>query len=548
MLDPTHLAPHAVARWAVATPETVAVHEIDGRQLTYAELHDDALRWAEALRRVGVGRGDHVGTMMPASVEAQLALLACGWLGAVEVPVNTAHRGQMLLYTLEHADVTTLIVAAEHLAVLAEVAAALPLLGTVIVVPSPSFWPGDVTSGRAISRPEPDGGGGTRQREPRFIGVAEMLDGVGPADDLPGPQVHDVAALLFTSGTTGPSKAVIAPWGLIHAIWSWVPDDAVMPGEGFYCSLPMFHNSGRSGFCNAMDRGATFIFRDKFSVTNFWSDVRSAGAVVAALVGPLTSLVYGAAPRHDDADNPLRGVILGPMIPNIVDFEERFGVRVATCYGQTECGCPITTGWDHGPWANCGRDRLTWPFNEVRLVDEYDNPVPAGTVGEMVVRSPEPWTMILGYYKMPEATVEAWRNGWFHTGDAFKADADGWYYFVDRLRDSIRRRGENISSFEVEAAVSGHPDVIECAAIGIRTEHGDDEVMAAVVVTDRATFDPAELVGWLEPRMPRYMMPRYIEAFDDLPRNQTTSRVRKNELRARGVTETTWVRPSPPGR
>jgi crotonobetaine/carnitine-CoA ligase len=163
-------------------------------------------------------------------------------------------------------------------------------------------------------------------------------------------------------------------------------------------------------------------------------------------------------------------------------------------------------------------------------------------VGELVVRSAEPWSLNVGYYKMPEETVEAWRNGWFHTGDAFRVDDDGWYYFVDRLRDAIRRRGENISSFEVETFVTEHDDVLECAAIGVPAMHGGDDVMIAVIVRDPATFEPAALIDYLEPRMPRFMLPRYVEVVDDLPRTEASMRVRKHEIRARGVTDATYDR------
>jgi crotonobetaine/carnitine-CoA ligase len=323
---------------------------------------------------------------------------------------------------------------------------------------------------------------------------------------------------------------------------SWMPDDAVGTGEAIYSALPMFHNSGRSTFNFALTRGARFVFREKFSATNVWDDVRRTGAVALCLVGPMTSLLWSAEPRPDDADTPVRSVILGPMIPDMEAFERRFGVRVATCYGQTEIGVPVATGWDHGPWANCGRVREDYPWPEVRLVDEHDEPVATGEVGEMVVRTREPWALNGGYYKMPEQTVEAWRNGWFHTGDAFRRDEDGWFYFVDRMKDAIRRRGENISSFEVENHVLEHPGVVDCAAVGIRTRHGDEEVLAAVVAKDAASFDPAELLDFLVPRMPRFMLPRYVRVVDDLPRNETTSRVRKQRLRDEGVTPATWDR------
>ncbi len=181
----------------------------------------------------------------------------------------------------------------------------------------------------------------------------------------------------------------------------------------------------------------------------------------------------------------------------------------------------------------------------MRVVDGHDLPLGPGEVGELVVRSSEPWALNAGYYRMPEQTVEAWRNGWFHTGDAFRYDDDGWYSFVDRLHDTIRRRGENISSFEVETLVVEHPDVLECAAVGVPSPLGEDDVMVAVIVRDPATFDPTALLAFLEPRMARFMVPRYVEVVDDLPRTEASMRVRKHELRARGVTATTWDREAP---
>jgi crotonobetaine/carnitine-CoA ligase len=363
--------------------------------------------------------------------------------------------------------------------------------------------------------------------------------------DFDGPEVWDISSLLFTSGTTGPSKAVITPWGLTYQMWSWVPADMLAPGEALFSAMPLFHNSGRSGFNYVLSRGGCLVTRDKFSATSVWSDVREHNCVALALVGPLTALLYAAAPRADDADNPVRSVILGPMIPAIADFERRFGVSVAICYGQTEIGAPVVSTWDHGPWETCGRRRETWPAPELRIVDEHDEPVGAGQVGELIVRSTEPWSLNLGYYGMPERTAEVWRNGWFHTGDAFRVDDEGYFYFVDRMTDAIRRRGENISSFEVEAAVQAHPMVAECAAVGVRTAFGDDEVLVAVIVDD-ASFQPAQLLEFLSGRLPDFMQPRYVDVVEDLPRNTTTGRVRKTELRALGVTARTWDRLAQP--
>jgi crotonobetaine/carnitine-CoA ligase len=511
VLDPTCLAPHAVARWAAATPSVVALEHVDGDTITYAELDARARAWAASLAARGVAPGDHVATMLPNTFDAHLTMLALGWLNVVEVPLNVAFTGRMLAYSLDHADATTLMVAPEFRDAVAAVEGDLAGLRRVITL--------DVAT-----RPELDAG---------------AADG---ALELVGPQYRDVHSLMFTSGTTGPSKAVITPWAVVYQFWSWVPDDALGQGDALYCAMPLFHNSGRSAFNYAMARGARFVFRDKFSATQFWDDVRATRCVTAALVGPMTALLAAAPPRPDDGDTPLRHAILGPMIPEMEQFEARFGVRVATGYGQTETGMVVTTGWDHGPWQNCGRVRKDYPWPEVRIVDEFDEPVAPGQVGELVVRSAEPWALNVGYYRMPEQTAAAWRNGWFHTGDAFRCDDDGWFYFVDRLRDTIRRRGENISSFEVETLVAEHPAVAECAAIGVPAELGEDDVMVAVIVADPDRFEPAELLDFLTPRMPKFMLPRYVEVVADLPRTEASMRVRKHELRTRGVTPETWDR------
>jgi len=524
VLDRICLAPHAVARWAVDTPDVVALEHVDGRTHTYAELHTEGLRWAAGLAAVGVEAGAHVATMVPNDFDSHRVLLGLSWLRAVEVPMNSAFTGRILMYSLAHADCTVLVAAPEFVDRIAEVIEELPLVHTLVVL-------GEVDDAQRARL------GSVRLIERDELLAAPALD---PAPD--GPEYHDVHSLMFTSGTTGPSKAVITPWPVMYQFWSWVPDDTVLPGEGVFCAMPMFHNSGRSAFNYAMVRGARFVIRERFSATDFWRDVRATGVTTAAVVGPMTALLYAAEPSPDDADNPLRNVVLGPMIPEMADFERRFGVRTCTCYGQTEVGIPLATGWDHGPWANCGKPRTDYPWLETRVVNELDEPLGPGEVGELIVRSPEPWALNLGYYKMPEQTVEAWRNGWFHTGDAFRVDDDGWYYFVDRLRDAIRRRGENISSFEVETAVTEHPDVLECAAVGVPATLGEDEVMVAVIVRDPDRFDPAELVAFLEERMPRFMVPRYVQVVADFPRTEASMRVRKHELRAQGVTTTTWDR------
>ncbi|MFP8876570.1 MAG: AMP-binding protein, partial [Myxococcota bacterium] len=491
--------------------------------LSYAETDALGRRWAGALRECGVEAGSHVATLLHNGFAAQALWLGLAWLRAVEVPINTAQKGALLHHALSASDSRFLVTSREFLNALKDLGAPLPALEHILLI---------------------DGEGGDSPIDAPCIDLRSALERATSEGDFEGPDYRDIAAILFTSGTTGPAKGVITPWATVYQNWSWVPEDAVAPGEGLYCAMPMFHNSGRSALNGALVRGARFVFREKFSGARFWEDVRRHECRAAALVGPMTALLHSAPPRPDDADNPLRAILCGPLIREIDAFKQRFDLRVATGYGQTEIGMGVVTGWEHGPWTNCGRVRDEYPYTEVRVVNEHDEPLGSGEIGELVVRSREPWALNAGYYQLPEATARAWRNGWFHTGDAFRFDEDGWFYLVDRMNDAIRRRGENISSFEVESLVAAHPEVLECAAIAVPAELGEDEVMALVIPRDPAAFDPAELLQWLEPRMPRYMLPRYVEAVEDFPRNATTQRVKKHELRARGVGPETWERDS----
>jgi crotonobetaine/carnitine-CoA ligase len=510
---------HAAAAVAATDPSRIAVRHADGPALSYAELDALARRTAAALREQGVRRGSHVATLLENGFDAQGLFLGLGWLCAVEVPLHTGLVGALLRHALASSDAELLVTTSQLAPRVAGLRAELPRLARVAVI--------DEASEGAVARL-------SAQIGLPVVALRPLRERAEPAGDLAGPEYRDIAAILFTSGTTGPSKPVLVPWATVHQNWSWVPEDAFAPGEALYCAMPLFHNSGRSALNAALVRGGSFVYREKFSATQFWGDVRRHDCRAAALVGPMTALLHSAPEQPDDADNPLRSVLCGPMFPEIEAFEKRFDLRVATGYGQTEIGMALVTDWDHGPWQSCGRARQSYPWTEVRIVDANDEPVPTGEVGELVVRSREPWSLNAGYYKLPEATAAAWRNGWFHTGDAFRCDEAGNYTLVDRMKDAIRRRGENISSFEVESAVAAHPEIAECAAIAVPAALGEDDVMVFVIARDPERFDPRALLDWLAPRMPKYMLPRYVERVDELPRNATTGRILKHELRARG--------------
>jgi crotonobetaine/carnitine-CoA ligase len=521
VLDRTLVLPHTIAALAAERPDSLAMVDVAGRSRSWADLHGTCLRWAAAYRSLGVGVGDTVVTMLPNSFEAFDVWLGAAWLRAVEVPANNMYRGEMLRYLIEDSQAAVLVIAARYLDRLAAVADQLQALRTVVVV------------GSEVELPE----------LPFQVVRAEELLDVEPLTDAPGPQGHDIAALIYTSGTTGPSKGVLAPWAELHQSVAIMPEDLLAPGDPYYTVYPAFHLSGKCALYTAAVFASHLVVREVFSVTEFWNDLRDHKIRACGLLGPMAMILMSLPPREDDADNPLEKVVMGPIIPAVEAFKERFGVSmVSTGFGMTEIGFPLASGWNPPNHRTCGRRREGSPGYELRIVDEHDHPVPIGEVGELIVRSAEPWVMNAGYWRQPERTAAAWRNGWFHTGDGFREDEDGWLYFVDRTKDALRRRGENISSFEVEAGIAAHPAVAEVAVVGVPSELGEDEVKAVIVPRPDAELDPAELIEFLVPRMPRFMIPRYVELVDALPKTDGTFRVQKFLLRERGVTAQTWDR------
>jgi crotonobetaine/carnitine-CoA ligase len=300
----------------------------------------------------------------------------------------------------------------------------------------------------------------------------------------------------------------------------------------------MFHVGG-VGICSGMlYRGGSVATIKTFSTNTFWKMVRDTHTTVVFLLGVMAQFLAKLPPTPDDADNPLRIVFMAPLVNDVEAFSKRFGVYVYTLFNMTETSNPIVSGPNPSKRGTCGRSRAGV---EVRLVDENDCEVPIGEVGELIIRTDRPWAMNNGYFKNPEATAKAWRNGWFHTGDVLRKDADGDFFFVDRLKDTIRRRGENISSLEVEIEVTAHPNVREAAAVAVPSEHGEDEVMVVVAPVPEHEIDPRQLIEFLQDRLPHFMIPRYIRVLPELPKTPTT-KVQKNLLREAGVTSDTWDR------
>jgi len=521
-LDRTLVLPHLIDALADEDATAVLVEDVEdvagGRSYTRAELQDAYRRWAGALRTAGVGAGQTVLTMLANRAETYPVWLGISWLRAIEAPMNTQYKGPMLRYGANYSEAGVGVIDGRFLPLFAELAGQLEHLRLLVVVNPPAKLP-DIGV--------------------EIVLAEDFLDGAPRADDEPGPEYHDIACMVFTSGTTGPSKGVLMPWAELYEFPAFQkPADMLAPGQGMYQVLPQFHAAGKVGLYTAALAKARTVCREVFSITEFWPDVVRYDCHAAGVVGPLAEILIQMPEHPAEVDNPLERVMMGPLIGEVDLFRKRFGVEVVTGYGMTEIGVPLASdGYQLANNTSCGRVRDGY---ELRIVNEFDEPVPTGEVGELIVRHRYPWRLNAGYWRMPEATAQAWRNGWFHTGDAFRCDEDGNFYFVDRIKDAMRRRGENISSFEVEMHIAEHPDVFEVAAMPVRSDLGEDEV--GVVVSAEESLTPEALIEWLIPRMPRFMIPRYVKLVDEeLPRT-ATMRIQKFKLKESFPDEHTFDR------
>jgi crotonobetaine/carnitine-CoA ligase len=281
------------------------------------------------------------------------------------------------------------------------------------------------------------------------------------------------------------------------------------------------------------------VIYEKFSASRFWDQVRKHKATMFNSLGAIAQFIYSQPGKPDDGDNPLRVCAAYPMPPEIyTDFEKRYNLKVVEGYGLTELAIITYNPWDAPKIGSCGKETRSF---EVRIVDEDDWPVPAGTVGEIVARGRVPWATALGYQNMPEKTVELVRNHFYHTGDAGCLDEEGYLFFRDRIKDYIRRRGENISSAEIERVVNSHPLVAESAAISVKSELSEDEVKVVVILKPGQELPPEELLAFCEERMPYFAVPRFVEYVDGFPKT-ANEKVQKARLREAGITPATWDR------
>ncbi len=515
----------ALQRAAQAHPERV-LFDFGGTLHTYGAIDRASTAMAHAFAALGVKAGDTVLTMLDNNVESVLTWLAVNKLCGVIVPVNTALRGEFLRHQIADAGAALVIAEADYVARIAAVSAELPEVRQVLY-----------RSG--ANAPSPDGRCGSLPLAP--------LDAHRGDDQRPierQPQPWELACLIYTSGTTGPSKGCMVSHNyMCNLARQQLRAGPATEHDVTITPLPLFHmNAMCVGVVATMMVGARLAFMPRFSVSGFWPEVERSGATIASILGSMGGLL-ALAPDHEAAlrcrgqIHTVRGNPFTEDVKRI--WRERFGAaRVGgNGYGLTEAA--VVTSLPASEVAAPGSSGRRIPEFDVRIVDDLDRELPAGTAGEIIVRPLHPDIMFMGYWRRPEETLKLLRNLWFHSGDIGKFDENGYFYFVDRKKDYLRRRGENISSFEMESAFARHPEIAEVAVHAVPSDKGEDDVKVTAILKPGAGLTAEALFHWAEDVVPYYALPRYIEFRDSLPKNPQ-GRVLKYLLRDEGRTALTW--------
>ena len=485
----------------------------EDRSYSYRDVDTLTNRIANSLQALGIAKGTHVAFMLDNRPEVLWCYFGLGKFGGVSVPINTAAKGELLAYFLNQSDAAALIVEQKFVERFLDVQARCPRVATVIVLDeegpvSPAL--SDRIAGRMID----------------YRTLEEGLD-TPITSEL---KFNDRFCLFYTSGTTGPSKGnIFTHCSAISAPYTRVETFGYQRDDVLYVCLPLFHGNALLGGCiPGLIADATVALSRRFSARNFWPDVRRLGATKFNLLSAMVNILWSQPPRPDDDDGIRRQTTMVPIPAFGQDFARRFNLELTSVYSLSDYANATMLPPGHPPEKSRSAGKAR-PEMQVAIMDDEDFPVAPGATGEICLRANLPWIAAQGYYNKPEATVAAYRNLWFHTGDRGYIDADGYLYFVDRRKDAIRRRGENISSWEVEQIIARHPAVAEAAVFPVQAEMSEDEVMAAIVCREGMSMTEAELVYHCRDNMAYFMVPRFVAIMTELPKTMT-EKVQKYKL------------------
>lgn len=496
--------------------------DIEGETYTYRQVVEDAKSLAAGLQQFGLRRGETVTTVIDNNYDALRIWFAINFAGGVSVPVNTAYKGEFLRHQIADSGARILIAEPDYCDRIIDVEEGLPEAQML-------FFRGQAPN--------------KRPGRLKLAAVEELTLKSGDYADVE-IKPSELAMLIYTAGTTGPSKGCMISHNYAFNLARQAAE-AREPDDIFWTPLPLFHfNATCAATLGTAVAGNTIALYKRFSLSRFWNEIERTGATAAGLLGSMIPLIAQAedTPESKRCYGQLRAVRGAPFPAELQEtWRKRFGVKHlgSNAYGLTEA-CLITSladGIEPAP----GSSGMRNDDFDVRIVDDDDNELPSGAPGEIICRPKKPHVMFEGYWRRPEATQAVIRNLWFHSGDIGKFDEDGFFYFVDRKKDYLRRRGENISSFEVETAFRAHEAIEDVAAHAVKSEVGEDDLKVTAILKPGATLTEEELCVWAIDRMPYFAVPRYIEFRTELPRNPV-GRVLKYQLRDEGCTPQTWDR------
>lgn len=495
----------------------------EDKKFTYNETNQYANRVANGYFSMGLNKGDKVIVMLPNCAEFVFNWFGCAKLGIVECPINPALLGDLLRHVILTSNAKVLLVHEDFIERIKSIQDDLTCVEKVII-----YAPLGKRPDAKIKFP--------------MITFNELVDSGSEFSSPEEIHYYDPLQIIYTSGTTGLSKGAVLPH---HAMYLYAMD--AIESIGFtsndihFSCLPLYHINIRwFTIVPALLNGTTFAMVERFSASKLWDQIREYGATNLCLLGAMVTYILKQPLSEKDKDNPARVFHGGPMtVEQAKEFQERFKVNVFLGYfGMTEANW--ITSLNHkeaetlkadGKWEQAlGMGKENKERYEVKLVDDFDNEVPIGQTGEIICRPARPFSMMMEYINMPDRTVEAFRNLWFHTGDIARKEGDGFFYFVDRKKDYIRRKGENVSSYEVEASINANPKVAESAAVGIKAPEGEEEILIVLRLKEREALTPQELYEWCKGRMAKFMIPRYMRIVDEIPKTPT-GRAQKYKLR-----------------